>query len=232
MVRIYGLNKTTLLDYPGHVAATVFLGGCNFRCPFCHNGDLALCPEGQPVLAQGEVLEFLKKRKQVLSGVCITGGEPTLSDGLEDLIKRIKDMGYMVKLDTNGYEPGIVRRLVTEGILDYIAMDIKNCMERYGETAGLSYVDVERVRESIKVIKESAIEYEFRTTIVRELHGKAELEAVGREIEGAKAYFLQSYRESAGVITPGFHGYDRRGMERLAGYVRPYVERVELRGVE
>lgn len=232
MLQIHGLNKTTLLDYPGHVAATVFLGNCNFRCPFCQNGVLVLRPESQPVINRAEVLEFLNKRKGVLTGVCITGGEPTLNEGLADFLREIKDIGYLVKLDTNGYRPEAVHRLLAEGLLDYIAMDIKNSMERYGETVGRPCVDVGRVRKTIGLLMESGIAYEFRTTVIKELHGEKEMAAIGREIEGAEHYFLQNYQESEGVIIPGFHAYGREEMERLAECVRPYVENVGLRGIE
>ncbi len=232
MVKIHGLNKTTLLDYPEQVAATVFLGGCNFRCPFCQNGDLVLRPESQPAIERKAVLDFLKKRRGILTGVCITGGEPTLAEGLADFIKEIKELGYLVKLDTNGYMPEAVRGLVEGQLLDYIAMDIKNSMERYGETTGMARVDIGRIKESIRLIMESGTEYEFRTTIVRELHGKEELSAIGKEIKGAEKYFLQCYRESTGVIVKGYHGYGREELEQLAECVRPYVRRVWVRGVE
>lgn len=232
MLQVCGWNKTTLLDYPGRVAATVFLGGCNFRCPFCQNGDLVLRPGSQPVISRSEVMGFLKKRRGILAGVCITGGEPTLSEGLADFIKEIKEIGYMVKLDTNGYKPETLGKLAEGGLLDYIAMDIKNSMERYGETVGVAHVDTGRVRESIHIIMESGIEYEFRTTIVKELHGEAEVDAVGREIKGAKNYFLQSYQESAGVIASGFHAYGKESLERLAECARHHVEKVSIRGVE
>lgn len=231
-MQIHGLNKTTLLDYPGHVAATVFLGRCNFRCPFCQNGDLVLRAESQPVIERQEIMDFLRKRKGILTGVCITGGEPTLEEGMEDFICEIKEIGYLVKLDTNGYRPEVIRRLLQENLLDYIAMDIKNCMERYGETAGITHLDVERIRESIGLIINSGIDYEFRTTVVRELHGEKELQAIGKEIVGAKAYFLQGYQESEGVIAPGFQAYAREEMEKLAECVRPYVANVCLRGIE
>ena len=229
-MKIYGLNRTTLLDYPGHVAAAVFLGGCNFRCPFCQNGDLVLGKESQAAIREEELISFLRKRKSVLSGVCITGGEPTLEQNLGVLTGKIKEMGYLVKLDTNGYRPEIIRELLKNGRLDYIAMDIKNSMERYGETAGLEELDIGRIRETIGLIMESGIEYEFRTTVAEELHRKEDMESIGREIKGAKAYFLQSYQESAGVIAPGFHAYGREGMEELAAAVRPFVPAVQIRG--
>ena len=231
-MRICGWNKTTLLDYPEHVAAAFFVGGCNFRCPFCQNGDLVLRPETLPVIEERQALEFLKKRKGLLTGVCITGGEPALAEGLGDFIWKIKEMGYLVKLDTNGYLPGVVRELTEAGLLDYIAMDVKNCMERYGETVGAVSVDTGCIRESVRMIMESGIAYEFRTTVVQELHGEDEITAIGKEIQGAEKYFLQSYQDSAGVIEPGFHAYGRAELERLAECARPYVEGVWLRGVE
>lgn len=231
-MQIHGLNKTTLLDYPEHVAATIFLGRCNFRCPFCQNGDLVLRPESQPVIVREEVMNFLRKRQGILTGVCITGGEPTLEDGLEDFIREIKALGYLVKLDTNGYRPEIIRRLLKENLLDYIAMDIKNCMERYAETAGVVQIDGERIRESIALIMNSQIAYEFRTTVARELHGEAELVAIGKEIAGAGAYFLQSYQESERVLAPGFHAYNKAELEKMAECIRPYVANVQLRGIE
>ncbi len=231
-MRIHGLNKTTLLDYPEHVAASVFLGGCNFRCPFCQNGDLVMRPESQPVIAMAEVMEFLKKRKGILTGVCITGGEPTLETGLEDFIREIGELGYLVKLDTNGYRPETLCGLVEKKLLDYIAMDIKSSMERYGEAAGVEGLDTERIRESIRIVMESGVRYEFRTTVVKELHGEKELTAIGREIAGAEKYFLQGYQDSRAVIQTGFHAYAKEELERLAECVRPYVKNVRLRGVD
>lgn len=230
MMRICGLNKTTLLDYPGHVAAVVFLGGCNFRCPFCQNGDLVLRPESQAEIGEEELFSFLKKRKGILTGVCVTGGEPTLEKELGDLVGKIKEMGYLVKLDTNGSRPEVVGKLLGDGLLDYIAMDVKNSMERYGETVGLGKIDMGGIRETIDIIIQSGIDYEFRTTVVKELHRKEDIEAIGREIKGARAYFLQSYQESPGVIAPGFHAYSREEMEKLIAAVRPFVANVQIRG--
>ncbi len=230
-VRICGLNKTTLLDYPGHVAATVFLGGCNFRCPFCQNGDLVLKPEGQPAVEKEEVMAFLRKRKGVLTGVCITGGEPTIERGLVELIEEVKNIGYLVKLDTNGYCPEVIRKLTEKGLVDYIAMDIKNDLKKYGETVGIQGIDAGRIMDSIRWIINGKTDYEFRTTVVRELHGREDMSAIGKAIKGAKAYFLQGYQESGGVIAPGFHAYGKEEMEELAEWVKPFVPNVQLRGV-
>ncbi len=231
-VRICGLNKTTLLDYPGHVAATVFFGGCNFRCPFCQNGDLVLKPEGQPAVEKEEVMAFLRKRKGVLTGVCITGGEPTIERGLAELIEEVKNIGYLVKLDTNGYCPEVIRKLTEKGLVDYIAMDIKNDLKKYGETVGIQGIDAGRIMDSIRWIINGKMDYEFRTTVVKELHGREDMSAIGKAIKGAKAYFLQGYQESGGVIAPGFHAYGKEEMEELAEWVKPFVPNVQLRGVE
>ena len=231
-MRICGLNKTTLLDYPGHVAATVFLGGCNFRCPFCQNGDLVLKPEGQPAIEKEAVMAFLRKRKGVLTGVCITGGEPTIERGLAELIEEVKNIGYLVKLDTNGYCPEVIRKLTEKGLVDYIAMDIKNDLKKYGETVGIQGIDAGRIMDSIRWIINGKMDYEFRTTVVKELHGREDMSAIGKAIKGAKAYFLQGYQESGGVIAPGFHAYGKEEMEELAEWVRPFVPNVQLRGVE
>lgn len=231
-MRICGLNKTTLLDYPEHVAATIFLGGCNFRCPFCHNKDLVFFEENQPVIGKEEILSFLKKRKGVLTGVCITGGEPTLEPELRVLTQDIKELGYLVKLDTNGYRPKVIKELLDMGLLDYIAMDIKNSLEAYDKSVGIAGVDTDRIKESIRCIMNSGISYEFRTTVVKELHTVDRMLAIGKQIEGARAYFLQPYRESEGVIAPGFHSYDKGEMEELAELIRAYVPDTELRGME
>lgn len=231
-MRICGLNKTTLLDYPGHIAASVFLGGCNFRCPFCQNRELVLRPENQPDINREEIFAFLKKRKGILAGVCITGGEPTLEEGLGKFIKEIKEIGYLIKLDTNGYRPEVIKNLIEKSLVDYIAMDIKNCMERYGETIGLERINVEKIKESAGLIMESGVDYEFRTTVVKELHKEEDILAIGRKIQGAKAYFLQGYQESEGVIAPGFHAYNRKEMERMAELIKPFVSNVQIRGIE
>lgn len=233
-MRIHGLNKTTLLDYPGHVAAAVFLGACNFRCPFCHNGGLVLKPEDEPEIPEEEVLSFLEKRKGVLTGVCISGGEPTLEPQLRSFIRRVKKLGYLVKLDTNGYRPEVIRELAEEGLLDYIAMDLKNSLEKYALTAGLKEgnLDTDKIEQSIDYIMNCGIPYEFRTTVVKELHTASDLAAAGRRISGAKAYFLQEYEETEQVIRPGFHACGREEMEKLVEAVRPFVPSVELRGVD
>ncbi len=225
-MQIYGLNKTTLLDFPEHVAATVFTGGCNFCCPFCHNRDLVLGTKGLSVLAEEEVLAFLKKL-----GRSCAFGEPSLQADLDIFIRKIRELGYLVKLDTNGYKPKVLRALLEEGILDYVAMDIKNAKERYAATVGKEELDVGRIAESVAILKESRIPYEFRTTVVRELHGKEDLAAIGEWLAGARAYFLQAYQDNENVIAGGFSAYGKEEMEVFAKIVRRNIARVELRGV-
>lgn len=238
---IVGQNKTTLLDYPGRVAATIFTGGCNFRCPFCHNGDLVLKPSSLDTFSEEEVLSFLIKRKNVLKGVCITGGEPALQEDLSDFIKRIKDIGYAVKLDTNGYMPKILQNLIDDKLLDYVAMDVKNCRAKYGQTVGIENFDIQRIEESIKILADAGINYEFRTTVVKELHAEEDLVEIGEWITGCPHYFLQQYQENENVIAnvlnstaEAFHGYDKSEMEdmlRTLDKLPGLTGKVSLRGL-
>lgn len=241
-MRILGLTKTTLLDFPGHVAASLFTGGCQFRCPFCHNGELVLAPLEESVYSQEEVLSFLRKRRGVLQGVCITGGEPTLQPGLAEFIRRIRELGYLVKLDTNGYEPEVLEELLREGLLSYVAMDIKNRREKYALTVGKEDVEIDRIEQSVELLKKAGIAYEFRTTLVKELHTEEDIREIGKWIGGCPYYFLQQYRDSENVIAvrkgggeDSFHGYDRDAMERMAKALEELPQmtgRIALRGVE
>lgn len=226
-----GMNKTTLLDYPGHVAATLFTGGCNMRCPFCQNGGLVLEPEAQPRITEEEVLAFLRKRQGILEGVCITGGEPTLQPGLENFIRCVKKLGYLVKLDTNGYRPQVLEHLLEQGLLDYVAMDIKASREHYGNACGLPEVELSLIERSVELLKTSKVPGEFRTTVVKGIHTPEEFTAIGQWLQGDKAYFLQSYRNSDQVICPGFSGFDRQQLEEMRRRAAEYVPLTELRGV-
>lgn len=231
-MQIHGLNKTTLLDYPEHVAATIFAGGCNFRCPFCHNSDLVLNPASQPMIDETEILDFLLKRKNVLSGVCITGGEPTLQPDLENFIRKIKEMGYLVKLDTNGYRPEVLKSLTEQNLLDYIAMDIKSGETGYAAATGLADIDMSKIKESIDFIISSGVQYEFRTTVVKGLHQKTDFEEIAGLIKGCDKYFLQNYRDNENVIRRGFEGFSQEELEAFAEVVSPYVGKVTLRGLD
>ena len=230
-MKLCGLQKTTLLDFPGHVAATIFLGGCNFRCPFCHNSGL-IGNEAESMFSEEEILSFLKKRKGILEGVCITGGEPTLSEDLEPFIRKIRDLGYLIKLDTNGYRPEVLKRLALNGLLDYVAMDIKNAPEKYGETIGIKGYHLENILQSVDFLLSGAVPYEFRTTVVRELHKREDFAAIGRWIRGAERYYLQGFVDSGDLIQPGLRGYTKDIMEQALEIVRRNVPNAELRGVE
>lgn len=229
---IHGFNKTTLLDYPGHLAATIFLGGCNFRCPFCHNASLVLAPNSQPIISKEEVLSTLRKRIGILEGVCITGGEPSLYPGLIDLIKEIKDLGFLVKLDTNGTNPNIIKYLLESNLIDYIAMDIKNCKEKYSLSSGIKNTVIDKISESISLLINSNIDYEFRTTVVKNLHDASDFIKIGEWIEGANAYFLQAYRDSEDIIKKGLSGHSLDELKEFKEIVSPYVKEVSIRKIE
>lgn len=230
-MKLCGWNKTTLLDYPGHVAATLFTGGCNFRCPFCHNAELVLNPQEQELDLQ-EAFSFLQKRRGVTQGVCITGGEPTLQPELESFIRRVKELGYLVKLDTNGYRPDVLWRLLEQGLLDYVAMDVKASRKNYPAAAGLPHIDLSRIEESVGILMSGETEYEFRTTVVKGIHTGADFEDVGRWLQGCRAYYLQAFREDDNVMLPGFEAFTGEEMEQFARTARKYIDKVSLRGIE
>ncbi|MGI6006994.1 MAG: anaerobic ribonucleoside-triphosphate reductase activating protein [Ruminococcus sp.] len=231
-MRIHGFQKLTLLDYPEKVACTLFTGGCNFRCPFCQNAGLVLSPDKEPVIEQEEIFSVLKKRQGILDGVCVTGGEPTLNDDLGAFLGEIKKLDYNVKLDTNGYRPEVLKELYQEGLIDYVAMDIKNCPDKYAETAGLKTVDLEKIRESVDFLINSSLEYEFRTTVCRELHQKADLSAIGKWLKGSRRYYLQAYRSSANVIRPVFSCYTKEQMYQFRNMLRKDIPDTNVRGMD
>lgn len=232
-MNIYGLRKTTLLDYPGRVACTLFTRGCNFRCPFCQNRLLVLPEEATGELhTQDEIMEFLYKRAGVLQGVCITGGEPTLQPDLAEFIRQVKSTGLAVKLDTNGYEPEVLRSLLDEGLVDYIAMDIKNSPGKYASTVGLEAIDIGRIKASAQLIMQSGVEYEFRTTVTRELHEESDFNEIAAWLAGARRYFLQGYVDSEGVIDRRYTAYDIDTINAFAQVLKGTMETVEVRGIE
>ena len=231
-MQIFGFNKTTLLDFPEHVACTVFTGGCNFRCPFCQNGDWVLHGGSLPVLDEEEVFRVLRKRKGILTGVCVTGGEPTLQRDLDVFLSRVKELGYLVKLDSNGYRPEVLQSLCERGLVDYFAMDIKSSPENYARTAGVKELDMGLIRESVDFIRSCGLDYEFRTTVVRELHSSGDFLSIGEWLKGCKAYFLQSYVESEGVICKEFSSYSKEELEEFVMLLKPYIDNVSLRGVD
>lgn len=229
---IHGLNKTTLLDYPGQIAATIFIGGCNFRCPFCHNIDLVRNPQNIPLIKEEELFEYLNKRKNLLGGICITGGEPTLAHGLTELIEKIKNMNYLVKLDTNGTAPEILENLVNKKLIDYIAMDIKTSLSNYSMVSGVNDISIDKIRKSIDFLKSGKVQYEFRTTVVKGLHKKEDFFEISKLLEGSDKYFLQAYRNSDHILPPELEAFSREEMELFAEIVRPYVGEVSIRGMD
>ena len=256
-MKIHGLQKMTLLDFPGRVACTVFLGGCDLRCPFCHNYELAT-GKVPPVMEEDELFAFLAKRKGLLDGVAITGGEPCLHRDLPDLMARIRELGYAVKLDTNGTHPDMLREILARGLADYVAMDIKNRPAKYALTSGMEHgveadadsetgvgseagtgmwtagepAFVAAIRESVRILMDSGIDYEFRTTVVGELHEAEDFEEIGKWIKGAKRYFLQCFTDRDTVPYGGLSAASKAKMEACAAAAKRYISDVQIRGME
>ena len=230
-MRICGLQKLSMVDFPGKLAATVFTGGCNLRCPFCHNALLVTRLSESPTLPESDVLSFLKTRRGFLDGVVLSGGEPLLQSGAMDFLRQVRDLGYAVKLDTNGCYPAVLEKILSEGLADYVAMDIKNSREKYPLTCGVSSMDMGAIDASICPLRGSGVDYEFRTTVVRELHEEADFTAIGQWLHGAKAYYLQQFQDSGNLIKTGFHSPSTKQMEAFLEAAKPYFNVVKLRGV-
>lgn len=232
-MHIVGLQKTTLLDYPGKIAATIFTGGCNFRCPYCHNGDLVLNSNNMDEFSEEEILAFLKKRQKTLDGVCITGGEATLQNDLYDFISKIKELGLLVKLDTNGTNPTILSKLLNDNLINYVAMDIKHSREKYPDAIGNMNVDLNDIDKSISILINSDIEYEFRTTVCLELHSFNDFHDIGKWIENAQNYYLQPYKESDQVMKKCFSTYSKEGFEKIEKIIKNYnIKNVKTRTLD
>lgn len=232
-MRIAGIQKLTALDFPDTLACTLFLDGCNLRCPFCHNASVAL-GKTEPI-SQDEILAFLKKRQGILSGVCISGGEPLLQEETIELVKKIKELGYKVKLDTNGAFPERLLKLIDGGLLDYVAMDIKNCPEKYDKTCGKFAHDKEAFfepyKQSIEILMQNRVPYEFRTTVVNELHSLQDIEAAAKIIKGAERWYLQCFKDSGDLISGGFTPPSRQALEEMLKIAHEYVKTAEIRGI-
>ena len=224
-----GFQKLTLLDYPGKVACILFTNGCNFRCPFCHNASLVRAQDGADI-SDDEVLEFLKKRQGILEGVCISGGEPLIHNELKDFIREVKKLGYPVKLDTNGSFPKKLRELIGEGLVDYVAMDIKNSFEKYNETTGIS-ADIDSIKESIEILINGNIDYEFRTTLVSGFHTTQDMQRIGEMIKGTKKYYLQNFVDSGDILCPGLAPLGEEEMELMKKTAEKYVSVTQIRGI-
>lgn len=229
---IKGLQKTTLLDFPGRLAATIFTGGCNFRCPFCHNASLVLRGGDVEEVPAEDLFSYLDKRSGLLDGVCITGGEPLINPDIDALIRKIRSYGLLVKLDTNGAFPERLEALLDEGLLDYVAMDVKNTDEKYGITIGLGEnYDIGAINKSIDIIMKKAPDYEFRTTIVRELHDISDVANIAKKLLGTKKYFLQKYVDSGDILSSGYSAYSDAEMLEMLDEARSILPVTILRGV-
>jgi len=233
-VKIGGLQKLTLLDYPNQLACTIFTAGCNLKCPFCHNRDLVFLPENFEFYSPESIIDYLKKRQNVLDAVCITGGEPLVQPGLIDFISEIKDLGYKIKLDTNGFYPDRLKEVVETGMVDYVAMDIKNTMDKYPQTVGLpaGAFQKKEVMKSIRYLLSGVVDYEFRTTVVKELHTPEDLVEIAKSIRSAPHYYLQQFNDSGRCIEEGFSAYNLEEMEEIEQKVKKYCPNAELRGVK
>jgi len=226
---ISGLQRVTLLDYPGKVAATVFLGGCNFRCPYCHNASLVENVSRADGIAEDEFFSFLRKRKGLLDGVCVSGGEPLMQEDLAPFLEQIKALGFLVKLDTNGSYPARLKALVRSGLVDCVAMDIKNAPAKYAATAGTTDAALPGIRESVDYLLTAPVEYEFRTTVVKPLHTVEDMRRIGEWIRGARQYFLQNFVDSGNVLQPGLQGFESEEMAEFVKVLRPFVPSVQVR---
>ena len=230
-VKIYGLQKLTLLDYPGKMACTVFTGGCNFRCPYCHNRSLVFLNEQDGEFLKEDIFNYLDQRKGILDGVCISGGEPLLQDGLKDFVREIKEYGLLVKLDTNGSNYLKLKELIDLGLVDYVAMDIKNTKDKYGLTIGLSEFDIREISKSVELLKSDVVEYEFRTTLVKEFHDDLDVSSLGRWLRGCKNFYLQNFEDKGSCIESGLHALDKEKIFEYKNELEKYIDNVEIRGI-
>ncbi|MCI2062910.1 MAG: anaerobic ribonucleoside-triphosphate reductase activating protein [Eubacteriaceae bacterium] len=229
-MNIGGLQKLTLLDYPGRTACTVFLEGCDFRCPFCHNWELCEADGQNGGIPEEKFFSFLKKRRNMLEGVCISGGEPLMSPDIIPFAEKIKAIGYDIKIDTNGSYPARLRSLAEAGLVDYAAVDIKNSKKKYAETSGSDERGLAEVEKTVSFLMEGSLDYEFRTTVVKEFHDADDFEEIGRWIRGAKRYYLQMFRDRDSVMTAGLHPQPEENMRSYLKTVRKYVPSAKLRG--
>lgn len=226
-----GFQKLTLLDFPEKTACTLFTAGCNFRCPFCHNAGLVTHIDNTNFFTEEYVLEYLKKRKGILDGICITGGEPLMHKELPDFIKKVKDLGYLVKLDTNGSYPERLEELINSGLIDYVAMDIKNSKEKYATTADCSTELLAKIEKSVELLKQKKIDFEFRTTVVKEYHEPDDIKKIAEWIRGADKYFLQNFIDSGDLIKNNLSAHPRETLEFMRSLAQDIIPKVEIRGI-
>ena len=229
-MKIAGMQKLSLVDYPEKMCCTLFTSGCNFRCPFCHNAGLVVRP-AEDFLTNDEVFDYLKKRKGMLQAVTISGGEPTLQKGLKEFVQQVKELGYLVKLDTNGTNPALLIDLVESGLVDYVAMDIKNSKQKYALTCGLDSMDLSAVEQSVDFLLQGKVPFEFRTTVVKDFHNADDFEDIANWIGKAKNYYLQQFVNSGDLVQDGLHGYDANEMQQLVAHLQKFMPNAKLRGV-
>lgn len=232
-MKICGTEKSSLVDYEDYIVATVFTGGCNLRCPFCQNASLVLPHKFGETVSEDEVLGFLKRRKGILDGVCISGGEPTLQGDLSKFIEKIRAIGYKrIKLDTNGTSPETLAKLIGEGLIDYCAMDIKNSREKYALTVGLPNFDTGTVEESASILMDGSLPYEFRTTVVKGLHTLSDIVEIGKWLDGADKYYLQKFSDRGDCISPeGLSAFSAEEMKEMQTLAQKYFGFVGVRGI-
>ena len=227
---IKGFQKLTLLDYPGKTACTVFTGGCNYRCPFCHNAGLVTKMDTE-IIPEGEVFAHLKKRQGILDGVAVSGGEPLLQGDIEEFLSQIKELGYKIKLDTNGSFPEKLKLIIDKGLCDYVAMDIKNSKERYPETIGIDKFDISLMEKSVDILMSSDVEFEFRTTVTKNFHTIKDIENIGEWVKGVKNFYLQHFVDSGNLIDSNVEGVSKEEMQEMLVAIRKYVPTAEIRGL-
>lgn len=230
-MNIQGLQKLTLLDFPGKMACTLFTAGCDLRCPFCHNSRLVIHPPKETEYSEEDILSFLQKRKGILEGVAFTGGEPLMQPDIFEFIQKIREMGFRIKLDTNGTFPDRLKKIVNAGLVDYIAMDVKASKENYPSSVGIGGYDTSKVDESIRFLLENKVDYEFRTTVVNEFHDAESMEELGKWIKGAKRHYIQAFKDSGELIGFGLTEVSKQNMLAFKEIMLKYVDECELRGV-
>lgn len=226
----HGLVKSTLLDYPDKLACTLFTGGCNLRCPFCQNASLVLDPTSEPVIDQEELISFLKRRKKYLDGVCITGGEPLLQSDIENFCKYLKDLGYLVKVDTNGTFPKKLASLISNNLVDYVAMDLKSSKEGYSKAVGIDSFDVSLIERSVEILQDSKVDHEFRTTLVKELHGEKEIHGIGQWLRKDQKLYLQHFEDKGSNIVKNLTGFNEKETVSIKNILKTYIDFVKVRG--
>ncbi len=228
-MKIFGLEKLSMVDYPGHLCCTVFTGGCNFKCPFCQNSDLVKM-QNLHEIDQDEIFSYLEKRKGRIDSVCISGGEPTIYSDLPEFVNKIKSLGFLVKLDTNGTNPKMLETLIKKGSIDYVAMDVKNSLSAYAETAGSNYINLDDIKKSVNLLKKNLVDYEFRTTLVKQFHSVTTITEMANWLVGAKKIFLQHFVDNGSCLTKGLNEIEKQQAEQFALILKDKIGLVELRG--